>query len=143
MRNQRKFWQGLGVLLIIGLLCLTAALAQADARSIKPLKEWRGRVASIPPKGAPARPYLVNQAELDKLWSVWHLPGKSPEVDFKTRQVLLGSCTCSHISITPLLNEQGDLHIQVTTTKDITNDVGYHIILIPRRGIRTIDGKPL
>lgn len=118
-------------------------MAQAEVREIKPLKEWRGRVSNASGKKAPGRGYLASQAELDKLWAAWHIPGTSPKVDFKTRLVLIRTCNCSHISITSLLNQQGNLHIQVTVTKDITEDTAYVLVLIPRRGIRTVEGKPL
>jgi len=118
-------------------------MAQAEVREIKPLKEWRGRVESSLKKKAPARGYLATQEDLDKLWAAWKITGKSPKVDFKTRLVLVRTCNCSHISITPLLNERGDLHAQVTVTKDITEDAAYVLVLIPRRGIRSVEGKPM
>lgn len=133
------FW----LLLIGGLLSWSVSLAQAGDREIKPLKEWRGRIARFIPYGNPVGDYLASQAELDKLWGDWQIPGKSPQVDFKTGVVLVRTCNCSHISIAPLLNDQGDLHIQVTMTKDLRDDTGYVIVLIPRQGIKTVEGKPI
>jgi hypothetical protein len=64
-------------------------------------------------------------------------------VDFKTQLVLVRTCRCSRISIAPLLDDRGDLNIQVTMTKDIRPDAAYVMVLIPRQGIRTVAGKPL
>ena len=41
------------------------------------------------------------------------------------------------------LSEQGDLQIQVTITKDLRDDTAYVMLLIPRQGIRTVEGKPI
>jgi hypothetical protein len=125
------------------IICSSASWVHGEVREIKALKEWRGRVDNATGAKAPARGYLIDQGELDRLWAAWHIPADKPTVDFKTRLVLVRTCNCSHISIAPHLNEQGDLHIQVTITKDLREDTGYVLVLIPRRGIRTIDGKPL
>lgn len=130
-------------MLISGLLCLSTTLAQAEGREIKPLKQWRGRVDNSLQEGEPLRGYIANQPKLDKLWAAWRIPGAKPMVDFKTQLVLVRTCNCSNISIAPLLNEQGDLHIQVTVTKDLREDTAYVIVLIPHQGIRTVEGKPL
>lgn len=142
MRINTKSGQWLW-LMLVGIIISLASMAQAEVRELKPLKEWRGRVDHAMGAKAPARGYLASQAELDKLWAAWQIPGKSPKVDFKTRLVLVRTCNCSHISITPLLSEQGDLHIQVTITKDLREDTAYVIILISRQRIRTVEGKPL
>ena len=131
-------------LLLAGvLICASAYLAQAESRAIKPLKEWRGRVDNARGQQAPVRGYLVNQGKLDKLWAAWQIPGKAPKVDFKTQLVLVRTCNCSQVSLIPLLNEKGNLQIQVTMTKDITADTAYIMVLIPRQGIQTIEEKPL
>lgn len=125
------------------LLCLSVPLAQAEGGEIKPVQEWRGRINRFLTAPEPARGYLASQAELDKLWEKWQISGKSPQVDFKAHLVLVRTCNCSHIWIAPLLNDQGDLQIQVTITKDLRDDTAYVMVLIPRQGIRTVEGKPL
>ncbi|MFH1090526.1 MAG: hypothetical protein V1742_03050 [Pseudomonadota bacterium] len=136
-------WLRLMLLLIAGLLCLSVSETQAATREIQPLKEWRGRIDHFIPYGNPYGGYLASQAKLDKLWAEWQIPGKSPQVDFKTQLVLVRTCNCSLISIAPLLNDQGDLKIQMTMTKDLRKDTAYVLVLIPRQGIRTIEGKPI
>lgn len=132
----------LWLMLVGGLLCLAVSISQAEVREIKALKEWRGRVENNLGKAAPQRGYLVSQAELDHLWTAWRIADK-PAVDFQTQLVLVRTCNCSLISIAPLLNEEGDLNIQVTMTKDLREDTAYCLVLIPRRGIRTVQGKAL
>jgi hypothetical protein len=144
--NKRYFsmrCEWLRLLLIASLLCLPVSAAWAEGRVIKPLQEWRGRVDNARGAQAPRRGYFATQAELDKLWAAWQIPGKSPKVDFVTRLVLVRTCNCSLISIAPFLSEQGDLQIQVTITKDLREDTGYIMVLIPRQGIKTVAGKPL
>lgn len=118
-------------------------MAQAGSREVQILREWRGRIEAALRKVAPERGYFVNREELDRLWGAWAIPGDKPAVDFKTHMVLVKTCNCSHISITPLLDDKGDLNIQVTVTKDIRDDTAYIIVLIPRQGISMVKGKPL
>jgi hypothetical protein len=143
MLKRSRSGQWLWLLLIGSLLCGSVSLAQADVREIKPLQEWQGRVSKAIGAQAPACGYIASQAELDKLWPAWRIPGAKPVVDFKTRLVLVRTCNCSLIFITPLLGDHGDLHVQVTVTKDIRPDTAYIIVLIPRQGIRTIEGKAI
>lgn len=131
------------LLLICALLCWSVPVAQADDREIKPLQQWRGRIESFLTAPEPARGYLLSQAEMDELWQEWQLPGKSPQVDFKNQIVIVRTCNCSHIFIVPLLSESGDLQVQMTMTKDLREDTAYVMVLIPRQGIRTVDGKPI
>lgn len=143
MMGKTKPRQWLRLLLVGVMICASASLALAEYRAIKPLKVWRGRVDNALGAQAPARGYIANQGELAKLWAAWQIPGKCPWVDFKTQLVLVRTCNCSQISLAPLLNEKGNLQIQVTITKDITPDTAYVMVLIPRQGIRTVEGKPL
>lgn len=131
----------LGLLLISALFFLEALPLQAAGREIKPLKEWRGRVAPALQWTHPARGFPVNQEEVDRLWAAWQISDK-PTVDFQTQLLLVGTCTCSHITLHPRLDDQGDLTVGVTMTKDLTEDAAYVIFLVPRQGVRTIKGKP-
>jgi hypothetical protein len=64
-------------------------------------------------------------------------------VDFHTEVLLVATCTCSVITLSPRLDEKGDLGLGVTMTKDLTPDVAYIMALVPRQGILTVEGKPL
>ena len=143
MRISAKFGYWLPLLLAGVLICTSAYLALAESNAIKPLKEWRGRIDNAGSRLAPARGYFINQSELAKLWAAWRIAEPCPKVDFKTQLVLVRTCPCSHISIAPLLDDKGNLHVQVTITKDLREDTGYILVLIPRQGIRTVEGKPL
>jgi hypothetical protein len=143
MMKRLKSGKWLRLMLLGTMLFLSASATQAATREIQPLKEWRGRVEKSLQPAAPAQGYLTNQADLDRLWAAWRLDGDKPGVDFKTQLVLVRTCNCSIISIAPLLDDRGDLNIQVTMTKDIRPDAAYVMVLIPRQGIRTVAGKPL
>jgi hypothetical protein len=143
MMQKPESGKWLRLMLICGLLCLSASTTQAATREIQPLKEWRGRIERSLQSAAPAQGYLASQAELDRLWAAWRIDGDKPGVDFKTQLLLARTCNCSIISIAPLLDDRGDLNIQVTMTKDIRPDAAYVMVLIPRQGIRTIAGKPI
>ena len=127
--------------LIGAFFSLFASPLQAAGQEIKPLKEWRGRMEQALQWTHPARGFLINQEEVDRLWAAWQISDK-PAVDFKTQLLLVGTCTCSHITLHPRLDDKGDLTVGVTMTKDLREDAAYVIFLVPRQGVRTIKGKP-
>jgi len=119
--------------------------SQADNREIKPLKTWTGWLDESLRREYPVRKnFLSSQEELDKLWAAWRLPEKEkPAVDFSTQLILVGNCPCSHISMAPRLDGKGNLFLGVSITKDISESLSYIIVLIPRQGIRAVEGRPL
>ncbi|MBM4273213.1 MAG: hypothetical protein FJ134_01960 [Deltaproteobacteria bacterium] len=142
--KKNKYLQWLFLILISSLLFLLAPMAAADSREIKPLKEWKGRMDNSLAREYPVRKnFLATQEELDKLWAEWRLPHDKPAVDFKTHLVLVGNCPCSLITMAPRLDDGGNLTLGVTVTKDLREDLAYIIVLIPRQGIRSVEGKPL
>ena len=140
-KTNSRHW--LWLLVAISLIWTSVSLAQAAEQEIKPLKEWQGRIDRGLQKAKPARGFISSQAELDRLWTAWQIPGDKPPVDFKAQVLLVGTCNCSRIWLSPLLNDQGNLNPQVIVTKDLREDTAYIVVLIPRRGVRTIAGKPL
>jgi hypothetical protein len=142
--NKTKSLTWLWLMLIGSFLLGAVSWAQAaDLPEIQPLRKWSGRMERDLRWAYPARGFLINQEELDRLWADWRIAGEKPRVDFATQMVLVRTCTCSHITLHPRLDPQGDLTIGVTITKDLTQDAGYVIFLIPRQGVRTVEGKPL
>jgi hypothetical protein len=132
------------VLAIIGsFLRLSVCWATGGDREIKPVKQWRGRTAWSLVRNYPVKNFLSSQKELNELWTAWRLPGEPPSLDFRTHILLVATCTCSHITVSPCWHDGGNLTMGVTITKDLTPDAAYIMALIPRAGIRTVEGKPL
>jgi len=138
-----KYLAWLLVILIGGLAFLSESLYAVGGREIKPLKQWSGRLERSLWRNHPAKNVLTSQAELDKLWAAWRLPQDKPAVDFQTQLLLVATCTCSIISVSSRLDDAGNLTLGVTITKDLAEDAAYIIALLPRQGIRTVEGKPL
>ena len=133
--------------------CVGVALALAvgvqpaagqEGEAIKPLKSWTGRISVEQAKLAPKDGYIVKQKVLDTLWKDWGIKGDAPKVDFDKNIVLTAMVTSSGMGINPSLDKKsGNLEVTVIATADITRDYGFHVVLIPRAGIKTIGGKAI
>jgi len=114
------------VVLLLGWLALLLP-APAQGREIKPRQKWSGRLEkSLESQHPLKKNHLASQGELEA-----------------TEVLLVATCTCSVITLSPRLDEKGDLGLGVTMTKDLTPDVAYIMALVPRQGILTVEGKPL
>ena len=133
--------------------CIGVALALAvgvrpvgaqEGEPIKPVKSWTGRIAVEQAKLAPKDGYIITQKALDTLWKDWAIKGDAPKVDFDKNIVLTAMTMSSGMGINPSLDKKtGNLEITVIATADITRDYGFHVVLIPRAGIKTINGMAL
>jgi hypothetical protein len=82
----------------------------------------------------------------DKLRQEWGITGELPEVDFESELLLVaaGQGHCNHIAILELqLDASGDLRFRFGVTEMACPGFVYHILVIDRRGIKTLDGKPI
>jgi hypothetical protein len=123
---------------------LLLAPGPGDATPVKPLMQWTGRVKDKDLlKLAPARGYLSHEKDLEKLWKAWDIKEKMPAVDFTKELILVAAARSSSLSVSSKLDESGDLRITTVVTADLRPDFGYVIVLIPRAGVKTINGKPI
>jgi hypothetical protein len=132
------------VVALLSLAALAAEPAGAGTAPVKPLKEWTGRVKDQKlRKLAPKLLYIVTQNELAKLWKAWEIKDKLPEVDFTRQLVLVAAAPSSRLTLKAALDDKGDLKVLAAATADLRPDFGYHILLISREGVKTINGKPV
>jgi len=133
------------------LLCLSGLLlaasfgppAQAQAKSLKPTKEWKGNMPDEAlQRGAPE--VITNAKALEKLWSGWKIEGKVPEVDFTKEIVLITTTRGSRLgNLSARLDEKGDLASAAISTRDLAPGFRYAIGTFSREGVKTVNRKEL
>ncbi|MCI0464819.1 MAG: hypothetical protein L0Z62_48460 [Gemmataceae bacterium] len=133
------------VLFVVALAALLLApTAQAGPMPVKPLQEWKGRVKDKElRKLAPKVGYVIDSKELAKLWQAWEIKGKMPQIDGAKQLILVATAPSSGLSLRATLDDKGDLKVGAQATADLRPDFVYHIVLISREGVKTINGKPV
>jgi hypothetical protein len=94
-------------------------------------------------KEGPKRNYIVSEKELTRVWKAWKVKDEMPKVDFDKQLVLVVTSRSSGLGLTPRLEENGDLKVIAFATADLRPDYAFQFGLIPREGIKTIEGKAI
>lgn len=109
---------------------------------VRAVDSWKGRISEEQMKLAPKGGYIASAETFKKLWKDWKLAGDAPKVDFEKHLIVFAMLNSSGPVLTTRLDKKsGDLIRHVVSDSDLTQDYGYHIVVIPRAGIKTIDGK--
>ncbi|MFZ5832107.1 MAG: hypothetical protein ACOY3P_18640 [Planctomycetota bacterium] len=112
---------------------------------IKVLGTWRGKIgdntlrAVVPNNGVVAK-----QEEWSKLWKSWRGREERPEVDFDKELVLVVTVDGpNNVMFGPELDKKGNIEVIAASTLMAGPGFGYLILQIPRKGIKSVNGKPL
>ncbi|MCC6419801.1 MAG: hypothetical protein IT429_16330 [Gemmataceae bacterium] len=131
-------------LVVLSLAAVLWPAAAAQQGALKPLREWRGSVMDEAlMKQAPAGQAIANEKTFAALWKAWEPEKKVPEVNFQKELVLVAATRGSRLNLSTRLTEGGDLKAAALSTRDLRPGFRYHIIVIPREGVKTVNGKPL
>lgn len=115
------------------------------ATAVEPSARWSGMLEDVAlRKQAPAAGFVADAKSFEKLWKAWRPSEKVPKVDFATDFVLVGTVSGPNLVImSPSLGDNGDLKYVVGGTKRGGPGFGYLILQVSRKGVKTVNGKPL
>jgi hypothetical protein len=143
-------WRALQIVATVALLVpfyLSARPAAADAPdkgADEPKKEWSGSIADEAlQKEAPAEGFIADAKAFAKLWKAWKLGEKVPDVDFKKNLAVVATTAGSKLNVTTKLGDNGDLKVLALATRDLRPGFRYQIVLVPRDGVKMVNGKEL
>ncbi len=78
------------------------------------------------------------------MWEDWKLGDKVPESDFKKAVVIVETTRGGILRVGNIqLTDKGDLRVAVISTRDLRPGIRYAILVVPREGVKTINGKEL
>jgi hypothetical protein len=130
-----------------GCLLVAAGTLRADdskVTDVKPSKQYMGSVddeALL--KLAPENGFIGDAKTFAKLWKAWKVGPKIPDVGFKKELVVLATTSGSRINLMVRLTEEGDLKVIGLATADFGPGFRYQIFVVPRAGVKTVNGKEL
>jgi hypothetical protein len=118
--------------------------AGKGAREVKPTREWSGSVEDVSlQKQAPAHGVITDEKTFATLWRAWQLGDQAPAVDFDKELVFVATTSGSRLRLTPRLTEGGDLKVLALATRDFRPGFRYRLVVLPRAGVKTVNGQPL
>jgi hypothetical protein len=134
--------RAVAVLLVLFLFIPLAPQARADKKEVSQTKEWKGSVDDADlAKDVPD--YVADVKAFAKLWKKWGIEGKVPKVDFKNEIVIVSTTSGSRLSLSARLDDQGDLEVVGIATSDFGPGFRYAMETVPRKGVKTVNGKKL
>jgi hypothetical protein len=125
-------------------LLLAAGAAMAAATDVKPTNKWSGSVddeALL--KEAPKQGFIADEKTFTKVWKAWKVGDKVPTIDFKKELAVFETTSGSRLNVNARLTEDGDLKVLGLATRDLVPGFRYQILIVPREGVKTVNGKPL
>jgi hypothetical protein len=137
---------GLVALALVGVL---AGVARAEKKELSASQSWNGSIdddkaAKDLLKEAPEGGYIADEKAFKKLWEAWKVTDKVPEVDFKKNIVLVATTVGSKLNLKAMLDtDKGDLVPLGLGTRDLRPGFRYVISVVPREGVKTVNGKEL
>jgi hypothetical protein len=121
-------------------LAVFSAATTADDKKDAPT-ELRGSLDDAAlMKEAPAGGVITTAKDFEKLCKAWKI--EAPKVDFTKNIVLVGTTSGGRINGRPLLKD-GDLKVGFIATRDLRPGFRYLMIVYPREGVKTVNGKEL
>ena len=137
---RRQMW--LFALVAVALAGFLAPSVRAEKKEVKLVKQWTGSVEDE--KLAKDAPEVITDAKaFEKLWKAWKVGDKVPEVDFTKEIVILSTTSGSKISLSPSLDDKGNLSVLGAATADFGPGFRYVIATVSREGVKKVNGKDL
>jgi hypothetical protein len=85
---------------------------------------------------------ITKQSELNQLWPKWRRGEKVPKIDFVQNLVVVVTSDGGYrVEAVPQLDAKGDLKLYSWSEVTHGDGFGYHIAVLPRKGIKTIRGN--
>jgi hypothetical protein len=140
-----RFCIAMSALLLLGFALILQPVAAGDKTPVKASQTWRGKIAEKDQaKLAPINGFLTKQKEFEELWSGWKLKDKAPMIDFaKDIVVVTVASGGPNVPGTSFFLTNGDLKVNAISTLIAGPGFGYSIDVVPREGIKTIQGKAI
>jgi hypothetical protein len=128
----------------LALFTVATCGAAADPTPIQPTNRWMGSNRDeTAGKEMPANGVITTAKEFEKLIKAWNVAEKAPEVDFENEIVLVATTRGGRLSLNASLEENGNLKALAIATRDLRPGFRYVILSVPKKGIKTVNGKEL
>ena len=102
------------------------------------------KLMDLAPVKEPGYSVITSKKMFAKLWNAWFAGKKKvPHVDFKKQFVIAAVAKMGNDPRIECRNNKGDVVVQVSRTEMAGQGFGFEFVIKNRKGVKTIDGKPL
>ncbi len=132
-------------LLAVSMLLTLISVSIADDE-IKSDQKITGRIATDTLRAfCPNDGIVTETATWRKLWGAWRPTQPIPDVDFQKQMVLVETVDGPrNVFVNPLkLKSNGELRYEIASTGSEGPGFAYLIMIVPKSGIRNVNGKPV
>jgi hypothetical protein len=129
---------------LVAVLFLAASVTAAPPTPLKATNTWMGSIDEEKlAEKMPENGVITNARDFEKLVKAWKVAAKVPEVSFDKEIVLVAKTSGSRLRLSAVLDDKGDLKALGLGTRDLLPGFRYVIISVPRKGVKTVNGKEL
>ena len=134
---------------VLAALALTPSLGSvavaAEQGEVELEASWQGKVQQEGlHRHAPKAGFVAGQRGFETLWKAWRPDEPVPAVDFNKFIVLVGTVPGpNQVAMRPRLDEEGNLTFTVAGTKIGGPGFGYAMQQVSRKGVKSVNVKPL
>lgn len=127
---------------VLSVLALFLACSSSDlaAGQVKVLQQWRGAITLSEPE-LPI--FAADEETLARVWNQLKIQKKKPVTNFSETLFLFAAVHSSVVLMSPSVDDDGNLTRNIIATPDAPGYQTVVVLLIPRAGIRTVEGKSL
>jgi hypothetical protein len=128
--------------LIAGLmLAVSVSEVAAQKKKLEIGKTWSG---SVEDEKAAKPEAIVSAKGLETVWKAWKIAGDVPKVDFDKNIVVTAHTVGSKLNLAAVnLDDKGNVDVLAIATRDIRPGFRYVLAVVPKDGVKTVNGKAL
>lgn len=111
-------------------------------KELTPTKQWKGSMNEAETKKG-FDPCVTDAETFAKLWKAWKVEGDLPKLDFTKNLVVTVTTVGSVLNLRLSLDDMGDLKVSGMATRDLRPGFRYVLAVVPKEGVKTVNGKVL
>jgi hypothetical protein len=120
-----------------------AAGAVAAKAPLEATNTWMGSIDETLAREMPENGVITNARDFEKLVKAWKVAKKVPAVNFDKEIVLVGKTEGGKLTLVASLDQKGNVQALGMATRDLRPGFRYAIISVPKKGVKTVNGKDL
>lgn len=131
---------------VFALIVVEFPAVASAVQEVAVARKFSGKVSALPSSGtAPESGWLDNAEDWKTLWQSLRPNQPIVEVDFDSQLVLVETVPGPNLVFASILklSDQGDLNYEIAGSRVVGPGFGYLVMVIPKSGIQSINGKSL
>lgn len=113
----------------------------SQRHEVKPLQTWTGSIDDR--RDSDVQDVIIERAAWENLWKRWKFTQNLPNIDWSKTFVIVQTSQASRIQVSVTVDDAGHANLVALETRDLRPGFRYVIQVLPRDGIKRIQGTCL